>query len=357
MKKSMIVAMSPDGVIGRDGGLPWVKLPGDLARFKSITMGKPCIMGRKTYESIGKPLPGRLNIVVSRNPQKLDGAETVDSVLAAWIKADESGAGEAFIIGGAQVYNQALPSCDRLYLTITDQQFSGDTRLELIGLADWLIINREHVDGKIPYQNLTLERKRDMAQFLTLERLPKNTLPTPRYGTPQSAGIDFAACLTRACKEVKNGTGDKTDFWVALNTDGRAWARLDYEPEIPAERVNELALLVYPGETVLVPLGFKSAFSIDCVLKLYPRSSVGLRGLVLANGTGIVDPDYRGELFAAVYNRTDVKIKIQHGERIVQGVLAYFAQGIVREGMVDETVRGEGGLGSTGQMVDGLPRL
>ena len=104
----------------------------------------------------------------------------------------------------------------------------------------------------------------------------------------------------------------------------------------------------------MVPLGFRSAFGPAYVLNLHVRSSIGLKGLMIANGTGIVDPDYRGELFAALWNRTHNAITIKHGERIVQGVLLQFTMGIIREGLVDETQRGNGGFGSTDYIKQGL---
>lgn len=362
MKKSLIVAMTPSGVIGKNGGLPWPRLAGDLPRFRRLTMGKPCIMGRKTFDGLSKALDGRMNIIVSRKGFAAPGVNVASSVLEAWIRADESGNDEAFVIGGGEVYKQALPSCDRLYLTVLDREFEGDTYFNICDLADWVIVEREYVEGPIPYQNLILERgKQIMAQFITFERLPNNQLPVPRYGTPHSAGIDFAACLSRPCKIVEPGTGNKKDFWAGLEitinkdgVDGKIHERLDTKPD---HHDDQLTLLLKAEETILVPLGWKCAFDVSCVMEMYVRSSIGLKGIVLANGTGIIDPDYRGELFAALYNRTNRPIIIKHGERIVQGVLTHFSQGIVREGKVDETLRGEGGLGSTGQMVDNIAAL
>lgn len=352
MRKSLIVAMTPSGIIGKDNGLPWPRLQGDLPRFRRLTMGKPCIMGRKTFESLPKPLDGRLNIVVSRSGFESPSATTVPGVLEGWAKAGGSGCNEAFVIGGSEVYRQALPSCDRLYLTVLSEEFDGDTRFDLPNLKDWTIVERERIDGPIPYQNIILDRGEPpvASSFLTLERLDKNTLPTPGYATPHSAGLDFAACLTRPCMSVEAATGNKEKFWVVPNNSGSAWVRRESEPHLDPATVDNLALLLYPGETVLVPLGWKCAFHNSCVFNMYVRSSVGLKGVVLANGTGIIDPDYRGELFAALTNRTDKRIVVKHGERIVQGILTHFSQGIILEGKVDETVRGEGGLGSTGQM-------
>lgn len=348
MKKSLIVAMSQNGIIGKNGKLPWAHLPGDLPRFKKLTMGKPCIMGRKTFESLKNPLPGRLNIIVSRHAYEAASTKeatvcVVPSVLEAWILADETGCDEAFVIGGAEVYKQALPSCDKMYLTIVNKDYDGDAKLELSNLLDWTIVDREYVENSPNYQNLILKRERPtMVHFLNLERLPDNHLPFPRYETPNSAGLDFAACLTRQCKIVKPGTGQQEKFWAAPNS-----ARVQ---DKPTAKSDELSITLSPEEAILVPLGFKCSFGNTCVLKLYARSSVGLKGIVLANGTGIIDPDYRGELFAALINRTSKDITIKHGERVVQGVLTLFSQGIIKEDKVDETTRGEGGFGSTGKM-------
>lgn len=362
MRKSLIVAMTPSGVIGKDNALPWPNLPGDLPRFRELTMGKPCIMGRKTYESLPKALDGRMNIVVSRTGFQAKGINVASSVLEAWIRAAESKCDESFVIGGGEVYTQAIHSCDRLYLTILSKEFAGDTRFNLCQLDDWRIIDRQYVDGSLPYENLILDRGRHpMVQFLTLERLEENSLPVPRYGTPHSAGLDFAACLTRPCMAVESGSGNKTRFWVIPSTHcndsgvDAVYSRTECAPILNVDSILELSLA--PDETVLVPLGWKCAFDNTCVLNMYVRSSVGLRGIVLANGTGIIDPDYRGELFAALTNRTEKPVTIKHGERIVQGILTHFSQGIIKEGKVDETVRGEGGLGSTGKMIQQNPAI
>ncbi|MBD3755650.1 MAG: type 3 dihydrofolate reductase [Gammaproteobacteria bacterium] len=126
MKIAMIAAMTKDRVIGLDNDMPW-HLPDDLRHFKAKTVGKPVIMGRKTFESIGsRPLPNRQNIVISRNPVlQLEGVmvfDTVDKALAAVQSADE-----VIIMGGGQLYAQMLPRADRLYLTLIDAQIDGDT--------------------------------------------------------------------------------------------------------------------------------------------------------------------------------------------------------------------------------------
>ncbi|MDO6427090.1 type 3 dihydrofolate reductase [Thalassotalea sp. 1_MG-2023] len=123
---SMIVAHAADRIIGRDNDMPW-HLPADLAYFKKTTLGKPVIMGRKTFESIGRPLPGRLNIVISRDPSyEADGITTVNSVEQALDTA--KGVEEIMVIGGGAIYQHCLPKADRLYITHIDGHIAGDTR-------------------------------------------------------------------------------------------------------------------------------------------------------------------------------------------------------------------------------------
>ncbi|MGI2258137.1 type 3 dihydrofolate reductase [Shewanella sp. GXUN23E] len=126
MKIAMIAAMAHDRVIGLDNQMPW-HLPEDLRHFKAVTMGKPVVMGRRTYESIGRPLPGRLNIVISRNPElKIEGVSCVTSFDEALVLCGECE--ELMVIGGGQLYAQLLPEADILYLTEIDLQVQGDTR-------------------------------------------------------------------------------------------------------------------------------------------------------------------------------------------------------------------------------------
>ncbi|MEE2960421.1 MAG: dihydrofolate reductase [Myxococcota bacterium] len=125
MKKSIIVAMDNNRVIGKNNTLPW-HLPADLAYFKRITMGKPIIMGRKTYESIGRPLPGRKNVVLTQNPTyQCAGCIVVDSLDAAWEVVD--GSDEVMVIGGATLFERALEDVSELYITHVDTQVDGDT--------------------------------------------------------------------------------------------------------------------------------------------------------------------------------------------------------------------------------------
>lgn len=138
---TLIVARARNGVIGRDNTLPW-RLPEDLAHFKRTTMGAPVIMGRKTWESIGRPLPGRRNIVVSRNPHlRIDGGETAASLEDALRLC--VGVDNVFLIGGAQLYEQALPSADRLVVTEIDADVEGDAFFPAIDPQQWVVTERE----------------------------------------------------------------------------------------------------------------------------------------------------------------------------------------------------------------------
>ena len=148
MRKALIVAMSQNRVIGRDNKLPWY-LPGDLKYFKQATMGKPIIMGRKTWDSIGRPLPGRMNVVISRNPEWEAPAGTVaaESLEAALVKAEaqaeiEDGE-EVMIIGGGQIYAEALPMVDRMYVTLVHDEVEGDAFFPEVNWEEWEEIGRE----------------------------------------------------------------------------------------------------------------------------------------------------------------------------------------------------------------------
>jgi len=124
---SLIVAMDEQRGIGKDGSLPW-RLSSDLRRFRELTMGHHVIVGRKTFESIGKPLPGRQTIVVTRNASfKADGCLVAESVQAALALAQERGEPEVFVIGGAQIYTQTLDAADRVYLTQVHAEVEADT--------------------------------------------------------------------------------------------------------------------------------------------------------------------------------------------------------------------------------------
>ena len=142
---SAIAAMARNRVIGQDNGLPW-RLPGDLKFFKATTLGKPVVMGRKTFQSIGRPLPGRPNIVVTRDPdfaakgaaEGVHIARDIDSALDLAARlARETGAQEVMVIGGAEIYAQALPRLDRLYLTEIDAEIEGDAHFPEIEPRVW----------------------------------------------------------------------------------------------------------------------------------------------------------------------------------------------------------------------------
>ncbi len=138
---SIIAALSHNRVIGKDNQLPW-RLPADLKHFKAVTLGKPVIMGRKTFESIGKPLPGRANIVVTRDPKfRADGIAVAHSLDAALAQANA--APEIMLIGGAQLYAEALPRVQRLYLTLIYADFDGDAQFPEYDPADWQETARE----------------------------------------------------------------------------------------------------------------------------------------------------------------------------------------------------------------------
>ncbi len=156
---SMIVARSRNHVIGRDNQMPW-KISADLQFFKRVTMGHPVIMGRKTWESIGRPLPGRRNIVVSRNVDlQLTGAEVVHSLDSALKTLNEFP--RVFVIGGEQLFKQAFDKADRLYITEIDLDIDdGDTFFEVPNPSDWEEVERTPgSEGEISFNFITLERK------------------------------------------------------------------------------------------------------------------------------------------------------------------------------------------------------
>jgi dihydrofolate reductase len=162
---SLIVAASTNNVIGARGGLPW-RLSADLRRFKEITMGKPIVMGRKTWESIGRPLPGRHNIVVTRQEgYRADGCTIVNSASKA---IEAAGAvDEVMIIGGGYLYEQFLPLADRIYLTRVSAEVGGDTVFPELAPSEWRILSSDSfpADEKNDYDTefQVLERLRDSA--------------------------------------------------------------------------------------------------------------------------------------------------------------------------------------------------
>jgi dihydrofolate reductase len=162
MLRSIIVAAAENGVIGRNGQLPW-RLSADLRRFKQLTMGHAVLMGRKTYESIGRPLPGRRMIVITRQPgYDAVGVEIAHSLAAACGLAANAHETEAFIIGGAEIFGEALPHADRLYFTRVHATIDGDVYFPPFDRADWSLTSKEEhpadVKNDYPFTFQTYER-------------------------------------------------------------------------------------------------------------------------------------------------------------------------------------------------------
>ena len=158
---SLVVAMGRNHVIGRDNALPW-HLPADLKYFRAVTIGKPVVMGRKTHESIGRPLPGRDNIVISRDAGfRADGCIVLPSLEAAYEHCRDRD--EVMVIGGASIYRLALALAQRIYLTEIGAEFAGDTMFPPLDTAAWHETRREDhpADGKnpYPYSFIVLERR------------------------------------------------------------------------------------------------------------------------------------------------------------------------------------------------------
>ncbi len=151
MRIALMAALAENRVIGRNNALPW-HLPGDLKYFKAVTLGKPVLMGRKTWDSLGRPLPGRTNIVITRQADFLPAgaaenvkvAASLDAALAiARDVAQRDGADECVVIGGAEIYALALPRCDRLYLTEVHAVVEGDAYFPAFDTAPWQETRRE----------------------------------------------------------------------------------------------------------------------------------------------------------------------------------------------------------------------
>ncbi|MFT5180962.1 MAG: dihydrofolate reductase [Alphaproteobacteria bacterium] len=161
VRLALIAAVARNGVIGRDGDLPW-RISADLKYFKSTTMGKPIVMGRRTFESIGRALPGRLNIVVSRNAGfTAEGVETAADLDQALEIAALQGGDEVMVIGGGEIYAAALPHADRLYLTEIHTDAEGDVHFPTFDRAQWRETSREDhaADGGTPaFSFVTLDR-------------------------------------------------------------------------------------------------------------------------------------------------------------------------------------------------------
>jgi len=166
MRTSLIVAMSRNRVIGRNNALPWY-LPEDLPFFKRVTYGKPIIMGRRTQESIGRPLPGRQNLVISRNPEwQREGVTVVGTLEEALSRAEAQafidGVDERVVIGGSGVYAEALPLADRLYMTEVHAEIDGDAFFPIIDWDQWHEVAREDFpatdNNPFPYSLVTYDR-------------------------------------------------------------------------------------------------------------------------------------------------------------------------------------------------------
>ena len=157
---NQVVAISENHVIGKDNKLLWY-LPTDLKHFKDITTGHTIIMGRKTYDSVGKPLPRRRNIIITRQQITIDGCEVVNSIEAALKLA--AGEEEVFIVGGAEIYKQSMHLTDRIYLTIVHKDFEGDSFFPQINPDEWKEAYREdhQPDEKnsLPFSFITYERE------------------------------------------------------------------------------------------------------------------------------------------------------------------------------------------------------
>ena len=164
---SLIVAMGKNRVIGVDGAIPW-RLPNELQLFKRVTMGHHIIMGRKTWESIGRLLPGRTTVIVTRQKNyTAPGALVVNSLAAAITQCANDD--EIFVIGGGELYREALPGADRLYLTIVDAAPEGDTRMPEFNAADWREISSENHPAD--------ERHAHAYRFAVYDRVPISPLP------------------------------------------------------------------------------------------------------------------------------------------------------------------------------------
>jgi dihydrofolate reductase len=162
MEISLIAALAHNRVIGKGNQLPW-HMPADLQYFKRVTMGKPIVMGRKSYASIGRPLPGRRNIVITQQVgYQAPGCDVVHSLAEAIHLVEQSSASEAMVIGGAQIFTQAMSQATRLYLTYIDADIEGDVFFPEFDIQQWHEVSREAhaADAKNPYDyTFTVLRK------------------------------------------------------------------------------------------------------------------------------------------------------------------------------------------------------
>jgi len=160
MLKSLIVAMASNRVIGNKGEIPW-KIPGEQKMFKDITMGHAMIMGRKTYESIGRALPGRTNIIVTRQPDYTAPDCIVAPDLKRALQSCPSDESEAFIIGGSQIFQETVSSADRIYQTVLPREVPGDTYFPEFSKSDFEVIKSDFIEAVVPYHFYIYERKRN----------------------------------------------------------------------------------------------------------------------------------------------------------------------------------------------------
>ncbi len=158
MRISQIVAMASNRVIGDKGKIPW-KIPGEQKMFKEITMGHTMIMGRKTYEAIGRALPGRTNIVVTRQKDYRAPDCLVVHDLDSALESCPSEENEAFIIGGGQIYDETMSTTDRVYLTVLPKEVPGDTYFPEFSESDFNVIKSDFIDAVVPYHFYIYERK------------------------------------------------------------------------------------------------------------------------------------------------------------------------------------------------------
>lgn len=157
MKIILIAAMAKNRVIGRGNGIPW-HIPGEQQRFKTMTMGHTLVMGRKTFESIGRPLPGRKTIIITRNPEyPAAGCSVAPSLAAALALCPETET--IFIAGGGEIYREALPLADAIYLTVLDREVEGDTLFPEVAPNQFRATSTERVEGPDPY-TLTIFSRR-----------------------------------------------------------------------------------------------------------------------------------------------------------------------------------------------------
>lgn len=157
---SLIVAMAKNRVIGNKGEIPW-KIPGEQKMFKEITMGHTMIMGRKTFEAIGKALPGRTNIVVTRQADYPAPDCMVFNDLKSAIESCPPDESELFVIGGGQIYANTIGMADRIYLTVLPKEVPGDTFFPEFSESEFKIIKSEFIDGVVPYHFYIYEKSKE----------------------------------------------------------------------------------------------------------------------------------------------------------------------------------------------------